>query len=460
MELTKERLEEILKSGDFDALIGHAETEWFECKSQPYSTDTEGAKRELAKDASSFANASGGKIFIGLKTEPSDTHFGDEVVKVVSLAPGVVNATQYRDLIATWIYPQIDGIEVKWHQLKSDPTQGVVVIHIPPQKDAVKPFLFVKPMDGGKGSGIVFGYAERRGDSSKPLSIVDLQTALRSGFNFEKQLRERLDGIETLLRTSAEQSSAVEEKKTSSDTLAKRIEYALSHGGIAQNRNIVISAVPKPKGLLKTVFLGTEDSLKRRLENPPRLRWGGWDLTHHDQAKILPGGLIRVTNGDTKLVDLYRDGTMIFSALADNNFLAWGRNDEKDQRINSLALIEIIYSFLAFYAIVLDDFSVKPKEVELHIELNNMHLGNNKSYLLPYHLESGAQMFSVDRHDSPENNGRVDITVPAEGFKPIAITYQLAQEIYLWFGLGEDKIPYMKDEGGVRVFDTSPISKI
>jgi hypothetical protein len=457
VELSREKLEAIIQNGNFDDLMGLSETAWFECKKQPYQLSDESAKRELAKDVSSLANAVGGKILIGIKTKQSSTHFGDEVESVSSFGQELVDTTQYKNIISAWIYPQIEAVDVKWFPTSSGTNKGVVVIDIPTQKDATKPFLIVKTLDGAKSVEIVFGYAERKGDSSKPLSVVELQAALKSGFNYENQLKERLDGMETLLRAGAERNDAIEQKKSTEEALAKRIEQALNHSKIAQSRNIIISALPDPRGQLKTIFLGSDESIRRRLENPERLRYGGWDLTHHDQAKIIRGDLLHVANGDTKTIDLYRDGTMIFAALADSNFLAWGR--DSDQRINSLALIEVIYSFLAFYRLVLNDFQTKPTKITFRIELHNMHLDGKKSFMLPYHLESNAQSFSLYPKEAPDNDGSIEISVPAEPFEPFALTYQLVREIYLWFGLEEDKIPYMKDEQGIKSFDTTTIVK-
>lgn len=69
------QLQQIVDSSTFDTLIGEVENAEFECKAQPYAIETDSGKRELAKDASAFANASGGFIFIGIKTKPSATHF-------------------------------------------------------------------------------------------------------------------------------------------------------------------------------------------------------------------------------------------------------------------------------------------------------------------------------------------------------------------------------------------------
>ena len=40
-----------------------------------------------------FANAGGGVILLGVKTEASTDHFGDEIVSVNPMAQGLVNAT-------------------------------------------------------------------------------------------------------------------------------------------------------------------------------------------------------------------------------------------------------------------------------------------------------------------------------------------------------------------------------
>ena len=79
MGINGTQLQEIVQSGDFESLLGEIESAEFECKAQPYAFDTDSGKRELAKDVSSFANSTGGYIFIGIKTKASSAHFGDEV---------------------------------------------------------------------------------------------------------------------------------------------------------------------------------------------------------------------------------------------------------------------------------------------------------------------------------------------------------------------------------------------
>lgn len=107
MELTRSRLEEILQTSDFDALIGEIENDWFECKGQPYQLDNDSDKRELAKDVSSFANYEGGHILIGIRTKPSSSQFGDEAEQIRSFEQSLVNINQYYNVVRDWIYPTL-----------------------------------------------------------------------------------------------------------------------------------------------------------------------------------------------------------------------------------------------------------------------------------------------------------------------------------------------------------------
>ena len=120
----------------------------------------------------------------------------------------------------------------------------------------------------------------------------------------------------------------------------------LEYEGLKDGRTVSIAAYPNEALELKTIFLSTPDSIRKKLENPPILRYGGWNLRTLDQAKILRGEMIRVGNGKRIIIDLYRDGTMVFAGQGDHQFLAW--HDEAKQKINPVALVEILYEFLLF----------------------------------------------------------------------------------------------------------------
>ena len=178
MDLTLDYLRAIVDTKQFEKLIGTVENECFDCKSQPYRlAQSETAKRELAKDVSAFANAQGGYIFIGLRTERSATHFGDEVKDVRPFERRLLDPDRYYKVIADWVFPALENLRVEWFEV-ADRGKGVAVISVPPQNAATKPFLITRTLDEKKAVEILFGYAKRRGDATAPRSVVDLQRAL------------------------------------------------------------------------------------------------------------------------------------------------------------------------------------------------------------------------------------------------------------------------------------------
>src|SRR5207302_984144 len=136
--------------------------------------------------------------------------------------------------------------------------------------------------------------------------------------------------------------------------LSTAIDTASTHGALNQRRSLVIFAQPSGTNKLSSVFSSDRNSIKKQVEQPPILRNSGWTVETLEAAKIIQGEFIRVTNGDRKVLDLYEDGTMVFAVSAGNDFLAWGKRAEFN--INPLALIEVIYSFVALYFEVIKDF--------------------------------------------------------------------------------------------------------
>jgi len=452
--MNRDELQRITTSSDFNALVGKIENGWFECKSQPYQINTDVGKRELAKDVSSFANAEGGFIFIGIRTKQSTEHFGDEVEELRPFEQALVNTVQYRDIIRSWVYPEIDALEVQWKEIAKG--KGVVIITIPPQKTAIKPFLITNAIDdSGKKVEIVFGYAQRRGDVSQPMSVADLQRTLHSGLHYEEHLKEKLDGMETILRTSIQGDQMELKKKADGERIEERISRALEHENLKERRTITISVYTNQPTQLKSIFLTGENSIRKHLEHPPTLRYGGWDLRTLDQAKIIRGEMIRVTNANRKVIDLYRDGTLVFVGLAEPTFFAW--NDKNKQKLNPLAVIEVIYSFFSFYKFVLDDMSELPNDFTVRVDFRNLHSGGEKSYLVPHLVTGHDYLFELDKVDAPYDGDSLSKTFSTNNYDIAVIGFEITKEIFLWFGIEEDKVPYIKTENNLQMIDTRAI---
>ncbi len=300
--------------------------------------------------------------------------------------------------------------------------------------------------------------------------VVDLQRALRAGFNYETKIATRLANVESLIgrllensgkateaeaadKKLSEQVALPTEAEAADKKLNERVAFALQHQAMDQQRALVLAACPRPVGELRTVLASHDGSIRRRLERPPILRQSGFSLETLDQARIVNGELIRVTNGDRKVIDLYRDGPMIFGALADSSFLAW----KNDCRLNSIALIEAVYSFARFYQLVLSDYRKRPEEVLFRVELRNMHLGGDKSFLLPYSSGSSDFMSAEGKREAPTSAWAKELPVITEGYDPARVAATLVRELYFWFGHWEKVIPYVKVVDDVQLVDFEKI---
>ncbi|MGB9762453.1 MAG: helix-turn-helix domain-containing protein [Minisyncoccia bacterium] len=458
-EFSIKELEKIINNGDFNSLIGKIENDFFECKGEIYDLKSEYSKRELAKDISSFANLNGGYILIGPKTKKSETHFGDEVKEISFINKEIIDIEQYNGVINDWIYPKVDGVRIKWIATKEE-DKGILIIKIPPQRENQKPFLIKKIVEENKNVEIMFGYTKRKQDKSEPLKIEDIHRAMRDGFFYEEHIENRFNNLESILIKDQE-----EKRNKDRDTINKRINQILNY--MANNkRGFILIAYPKEKlGELKSLFTSEEGSIKRKLEDPPlnagKIRYAGWSLETLDRGRIVEGQFVRVKSGDTKIIDLYKDGTLIFLGLADENFLAWSSND--GLRINPIAVVELIYNFISFYREVINDLTIKPSIISVEFRFFNMHLDGKKSYLVPGPIDA---LSPFNTYEAPANNysSETPIDFKVEDFeteKTAEIAYKVVEKIYLWFGIPLDKgnIPYTKIENAVVSIDIEQIRK-
>jgi len=467
MPLNRNEIDEILASQDFEKLIGELENEFLECKSQPYRLDTNKGKRELAKDVSSMANSEGGFILIGVMTKSSASHPGDKISKICPFKKELVQVDQYYKVIESWVYPHVGDLLLTWVSVGESSVKGIIIIKIPMQAKEIKPFLITNTLDENKRVEITFGYVERKRDNIKPTSAADLQRTLRDGQNFQTQINERFDSMEALImqnipviieakmRQNASASNISLQEERIEKEINIRIENALEHGDLKENRTFILVAYTDQSSELRSIFQTEEGSIRKQLENPPILRLHGWSLETFDHARILKGEFIRVTNGNRKVIDLYRDGTFIFVGAANESFLAWGRGP--NQKVHPLAVTECIYSFVNFYGLVLEDFMIPQNKVFIRVDYRNLHIENNKTYLVPYEIQNNWYSLDHERKDAPDNDWKKTKSFSTESFDLAAVSYEILREIYFWFGFEEEKIPYTLEEDGEKKVDIERI---
>jgi len=460
-EFSIEELEKIINEGIFDSLIGKIENDFFDCKKEIYNLKNDSSKRELAKDVSSFANLQGGYILIGPQTKKSEDHFGDEIEKIKLVKQNLVNIDQFFDIAKEWIYPEIEGLKIKWKPSKNDKNKGILVIRIPSQKEILKPFLIKKLVEKRKTSEIIFGYVERKRDKSDPKKVQNIHQIMRDGILYDQNIKNRFDFLESLIMKKDQQiqkEKQINKNKEIENKIKKRITTTIKASNMNNQRVIILVTYIKNNVVeLKSLFTDTEGSIKRKLENPPinagQVRSRGWSLETLDRGRIIEGQLVRVMNG-VKTIDLYKDGALVFTGLADEEFLAWASKD--GLKINSLALIELVYNFISFYREVINDLSEQPNMISIKFGFVNMWLNDKKSYLTP-----GPIGVFCDKHDAPQDeyfSEPIDFDIKV--FDKSKIAYEFVKGIYLWFGIPLDNknIPYTKKlENSSTIIDINQI---
>jgi hypothetical protein len=261
--------------------------------------------------------------------------------------------------------------------------------------------------------------------------------------------------LDAQLRQLTERSSSSHEEPIDK-LLDERIAHALLTSKLDRNRSFVLTAHPEPRTRLKTVFQSSKASIKRLLEEPPALRYGGWGLGRN-QPEIVRGELIRAVSEGYRIIDIYEDGMTIFAVVADDAFLAWGQDkDPAVQKINPIALIEVIYNFVVFYEAVLNDLTDKPERVSIRTQLRNMHSNGVRNHLAPYGVNTFGQ--AEQGKPAPEDDASIKLEFKMDSFEARRVAFEIVRRIYLWFGFEDDKIPYSKQEEGIRVIDPDVIA--
>ncbi len=142
--------------------MGCKEDQWFDAKRAPgYDLNNASGRFELAKDVSSFANAEGGYLIIGLSTSARDAEQTEAVAELDLFPEAEFNAGAIRGVLREYLYPELKELDVKWVEASHLAGQGVGVIFVPPSPEHDRRFVLMKKEIEGDTNlrHIVFGIA-------------------------------------------------------------------------------------------------------------------------------------------------------------------------------------------------------------------------------------------------------------------------------------------------------------
>ncbi len=225
----------------------------------------------------------------------------------------------------------------------------------------------------------------------------------------------------------------------------------------------VYSMIPIEKTTFKNFF--ETGSVKSLLENPGQLRHAGWDLTTQGHARIIKGQYLELKSAERKRLQLYEDGSFFVRVSADQDFLSWGAHEEafrRKPRLNTLALIEFSLNFCLLCAALVKYLDPEPSQLDLNVEIRNTFIGETKLCLNPHPVSTYGSVFYDDWQPAPESFAKRQIRVQTEELKtrPDVVAYSLVRQIFIWFGIMADTIPYTSVEGFVRFIDANKIKAV
>jgi hypothetical protein len=210
-----------------------------------------------------------------------------------------------------------------------------------------------------------------------------------------------------------------------------------------------LSAAPLQAAEIESLFRSPE--AQAVLEHPPVTRQNGFNILTFERAQIVEGERL-VIEAWRKRLELFRDGTFIALGTF-SDLLGWPREGAEfvgNPKVNSLALIEFTYDFFKTYEALLDLITPLPLPIRCEIGISGAQSLEQPLWMAPYALNSIGYEHPHARSEAPADTVTRQIAVEAGQDKPHVqpgqITYALVEQIYNWFGLPSETIPYASHE--------------
>ena len=433
VELDPDRVLELLAASRWDDLLGLEETDRVECKSVPYRLDEDHQKLELAKDVCGLANASGGIIVLGLGTKREPTRALDVVRTKSPFEIGLFDGTRCQQVITGWIYPPL---VVDVHDFTATPSTDRKYTAITVRDPLERPYIVVRTLtEEGRRVELTVGYFERQQSHIPPMTPHRLQQLLRDGMRFDTYLREfsELKGGPGLNRPLSQRSPTAR--------LPERIEEAVTTADPGARPTYILASAPTEPVDLHGLVESDDSPTVRLIESPPEVRAHGFGVRSTGEPRLVRGELRRSAGFRYHCLDVWRDGTVVYVAPGDDDFLCWGPTRD-GAKINPLVLAESTFLFVLFvqklHAL---NGSKAPLEFRLLIRTAE------SLTMVPYKLEAVGNMFKGNQHPAPDLSKEIVVTAALE-YEPEKVSYELRKELYFWFGFTQDQLPYVAQSDG------------
>lgn len=443
---------EILLSGEFSRFVGMAEDPEFECKRAPYHLDELGHRLEMVKDVAAFANTIGGAIVLGLDTSKVPEKAADVVERIRGFSRDRFSIQRCEAIINEHVYPLVAGLRVEWYPSSGDPAIGIGAIIIPRQQELRQPFLVRKLLDtDGRVRGTSIGYFERFHDDVMHRDVKDFYYLIQAG-----RARHELDARLSSLEAKADNGAS----PWGPSELSMRIAEAISLAGLTNHVSYALIASPSHLVSIPQLFTRQHSPIRALIQSPPSIRYGGFEVDAGGSARIVEGKLLRAVHPEShRILELWRDGMLIFVGPGDTSFLCWGKRPAPPFIINPVALLESLYLFCALAREVQQYTDPTNCGVDVLVELRQM-TGDQRVHLPAGWIDGSAWIVEATRHPAPATEVSLKASWLQGQIEPRLLAFRAAAKIYEWFGIAHDQIPYVIGVDNERAVDFEAISQL
>lgn len=183
--------------------------------------------------------------------------------------------------------------------------------------------------------------------------------------------------------------------------------------------------------------------------NRNRFRNGSFDIAIPDEPKDGPENSLQLQWEDRKLLRLYQDGTLLFRAAADEEFLGWGASQEEflqRPRINPVAMVELNTSFVNFYKLIVDRLKKQPEEIKIKLCIKNSVVNNKRLFITEYFETEFKSIFNPEIFPIANDPAETEIEVSPQTVQsnPNRAAFLVVKAFVDMFDLPEAKIHFIK----------------
>jgi hypothetical protein len=224
------------------------------------------------------------------------------------------------------VHPAPHGVSVRVFEAQDG--KGVAALVIDAAAMTEKPYLVGKMMDeNGTNIGSYFGYFQRKGDTTPPISIARIQQQLSAGMRWSS-IDQRLQAIETNIAAWAKAGPPAKRPSISESVRKERLTAARLAVDRLEDPIAYYMANAESDCDFPTLFTSRDERVVKLVDNPPQLRSRGFEIEAGNYSEIVQGQLRRNIVERYKLIDLWRDGLFMYIAPGDEDFLGWRMGGE------------------------------------------------------------------------------------------------------------------------------------